>query len=57
MEIIYTIEFDEHAYKDLKNLDGSIRKQIQEKLEKIRKNPELWPYLKWSLFWLRKYML
>jgi mRNA interferase RelE/StbE len=54
MEIIYSLEFDERAHRDLKNLDGSIRKQIQEKLEKIRKNPELWPLLKWSLFWLRK---
>jgi mRNA-degrading endonuclease RelE of RelBE toxin-antitoxin system len=35
MEIIYSLEFDERAHRDLKNLDGSIRKQIQEKLEKI----------------------
>jgi mRNA-degrading endonuclease RelE of RelBE toxin-antitoxin system len=41
MEIIYSLEFDERAYKDFTNLDGSVRKQIQEKLEKIRKNPEL----------------
>jgi len=54
MEIIYSLEFDERAYKDFTNLDGSVRKQIREKLEKIRKNPELWPLLQWSLFWLRK---
>lgn len=42
---IYPIEFIEEAASDYKNLDGSVKKKIDKKLEELSKNPSLGEHL------------
>lgn len=37
----YSLEFDERALKEWKQLDGSIRSQLKRKLESVMQNPKL----------------
>lgn len=37
----YSLEFDQRALKEWKNLDGSIRSQLKKKLEKVLDNPKV----------------
>ncbi|BBP45150.1 mRNA interferase RelE [Thiosulfatimonas sediminis] len=37
----YSLEFDERALKEWKQLDGSIRSQLKKKLEKVIENPKV----------------
>lgn len=37
----YSLEFDERALRELKQLDGSIRSQLKKKLEKVIQNPKI----------------
>ncbi|WP_321277445.1 type II toxin-antitoxin system RelE/ParE family toxin [Thiomicrorhabdus indica] len=37
----YSLEFDERALKEWKQLDGSVRSQLKKKLEKVIENPKV----------------
>ena len=37
----YSLEFDERALKEWKQLDGSIRSQLKKKLENVIQNPKV----------------
>lgn len=37
----YSLEFDERALKEWKQLDGSIRSQLKKKLENVIQNPKI----------------
>ncbi len=39
--MIYSLEFDERALKEWKQLDGSIRSQLKKKLEQVVENPRV----------------
>ena len=50
----YTLIFHPKIPQDIEQFDRSVQKQIQGKLEKIRKNPELWKPLIGELAGCRK---
>ena len=37
----YSLEFDERALREWKQIDGSIRSQLKKKLEKVIQNPKI----------------
>jgi len=42
---IYSVEFIDEAVGDYKNLDGSVKKKVDKKLEELSKNPSLGEHL------------